>query len=135
MASLSDLDSFEMCGVAPTRGIPNFCVMETKSMANEHSNHLHPAPTAGGPASQPDEHSQSRGFWRSRTALVVAGFAIIAGFLLLSEHRAHALGFLPYLFILACPLLHFFMHGGHGGHGGHGKKPERSNPSNERTQP
>jgi hypothetical protein len=32
------------------------------------------------------------------------------------------LGALPFLFLflLACPLLHLFMHGGHGGHGGHG---------------
>jgi hypothetical protein len=109
--------------------------MEKKRMTmNEHSNHLPPTPTASGQTSPHDEHSQPRGFWRSRTALAVAGFAIIAGFLLLSEHRAHALGFLPYLLILACPLLHFFMHGGHGGHGGHGKKQERSNPSNEGTQ-
>ena len=25
---------------------------------------------------------------------------------------------LPFLLILACPLMHVFMHGGHGGHGG-----------------
>jgi len=44
-----------------------------------------------------------------------------AAFLLVSEHRAHALGYLPFLLLLACPLLHVFMHGGHGqgGHGGH----------------
>jgi hypothetical protein len=41
--------------------------------------------------------------------------------LLFSEHRAHFLGVLPFLFILACPLLHMFMHGGHGSHGGDGK--------------
>ena len=103
--------------------------------ANEHSNHLPHAPTAGERISQHDEHSKPRGFWRSRTALVLAGFAIIAGFLLLSEHRAHALGFLPYLLILACPLLHIFMHGGHGGHGGHGKESVRSKQSNGGTQP
>jgi hypothetical protein len=28
---------------------------------------------------------------------------------------------LPWLLILACPLMHVFMHGGHGGHGGHGE--------------
>jgi len=36
------------------------------------------------------------------------------------EHRAHLLGWLPWLFLLACPLMHVFMHGGHG-HGGHDK--------------
>jgi hypothetical protein len=60
-------------------------------------------------------------FWKSKTPLVVAGFLLVAGFFLFSEHRAHALGILPYLIILACPLLHIFMHGGHGGHSGHGK--------------
>jgi len=30
------------------------------------------------------------------------------------------LGVLPYLLILACPLMHFFMHGKHGHGHGHG---------------
>lgn len=46
-------------------------------------------------------------------------FAAIALFYLISEHRAHLFGVLPYLLLLACPLMHFFMHGRHGGHGGH----------------
>lgn len=46
-------------------------------------------------------------------------FAAIALFYLLSEHQAHLFGILPYLLLLACPLMHFFMHGRHGGHGGH----------------
>ena len=45
-------------------------------------------------------------------------FALVGGFLLSAEHRAHAIGVLPFLLILAlCPLMHLFMHGGHGGHG------------------
>lgn len=44
------------------------------------------------------------------------GFAAIAGFLLLYEHLAHVVEWLPWLFLLACPLLHVFMHGGHGDH-------------------
>lgn len=50
---------------------------------------------------------------------VVIGFLAVGAFFLWTEHRAHALGVLPYLIFLACPLLHFFHHG-HGGHGGHG---------------
>lgn len=46
------------------------------------------------------------------------GFAAIAAFFLITEHGAHLLGWLPFLLILACPLLHVFGHGGHG-HGGH----------------
>lgn len=57
-------------------------------------------------------------FWRSRTALIVVGFLAIAGFSLAVEHTAHIFGALPYLLLLACPLLHLFMGGGHGGHGG-----------------
>ncbi len=67
-------------------------------------------------------HDQEQGpsFWSSRGALVLLGFIAIAVFLLVSEHRAHVLGALPFLLLLACPLMHIFMHGGHGGHGSHG---------------
>ena len=46
-------------------------------------------------------------------------FAAVALFYLLTEHRAHLFGALPWLLLLACPLLHFFMHGRHGKHHGH----------------
>lgn len=59
-------------------------------------------------------------FWRQRAAIAAAVFVAAAGYLLWSEHRPHVLGILPYLLLLACPLMHVFMHGGHGGgHGGH----------------
>lgn len=60
---------------------------------------------------------------RWRFWLPFLGFLLIAGFFLWEEHRAHLLGALPWLFLLACPLLHLFMHGGHGGHGHGGGKP------------
>ncbi len=63
-----------------------------------------------------DEHETrhlSRGQW------VFYGFLAFAGLLLFTEHRAHVLGLLPYLFLLACPLMHLFMHHGHGGHQHH----------------
>ncbi len=62
------------------------------------------------------EHRDSR---RLRYKLGVAAALGIIAFFLLTEHRAHLYGVLPYLLILACPLMHLFMHGGHGGHGGH----------------
>lgn len=43
-----------------------------------------------------------------------ASLAIVAAFYLLREHWGHALGMLPYLLLLACPLLHMFH--GHGVH-------------------
>ena len=36
------------------------------------------------------------------------------GLLLLTDHRQHLLDFLPFLILLACPLMHLFMHHGHG---------------------
>ena len=48
------------------------------------------------------------------------GFVGIAAFFLLTEHSAHVFGILPWLLILACPLMHVFGHHGHHGHGGHG---------------
>jgi hypothetical protein len=59
------------------------------------------------------------GFFSSRSNIALLAFLGIAGFYLLTEHRAHFFGALPWLILLACPLLHVFMHGGHGGHGGH----------------
>jgi len=54
---------------------------------------------------------------------VFVGFALIAAYFLITEHRAHLSGWLSsygiWLLLLACPVLHMFMHGGHGGHGGH----------------
>jgi uncharacterized membrane protein YgcG len=74
--------------------------------AQDHSHHGHGAPPQGG-------------FWTSRAFIVFLGFAAIALVLLWEEHKAHILGLIPYLFLLACPLMHIFMHGGHGGHAGH----------------
>ena len=63
------------------------------------------------------------GFLRGRAGLVLLGFLAIGAFFLLSEHRAHLLGFLPWLLLLACPLMHLFMHHGHD-HGGGASRPE-----------
>lgn len=54
----------------------------------------------------------------SAANIALYGFLAIAAFYLITEHSAHLLGWLPFLLILACPLLHVFMHGKHGGHGG-----------------
>lgn len=51
----------------------------------------------------------------SRWRWALLGFLAVAAFFLWTEHRAHLLGVLPYLLILACPLMHLFHHGrGHG---------------------
>ena len=49
--------------------------------------------------------------------ILICAAVLIVGFYLMTEHRAHTFGALPYLLILACPLMHFFMHQNHGDHG------------------
>ncbi len=48
-------------------------------------------------------------------------FAGIAVFFLWEEHEAHILGALPWLLVLACPLIHLLMHGRHGHGPGDGR--------------
>jgi hypothetical protein len=75
---------------------------KVKNMTNEHQ-HAHQA------------NSRPRRLAKSK--LVLVGFLFIGGYFLFTEHRAHlggALYYLPFLFLLACPLMHMFMHGGHG---------------------
>jgi hypothetical protein len=59
------------------------------------------------------EPSRSRGLL---LGLAIAAFGAVLAYLFFGEHRVHLLGYLPFLFLLACPLLHMTMHGGHGGH-------------------
>lgn len=40
------------------------------------------------------------------------------------RHSAHLGQLLPFLILLACPLMHLFGHGGHGGHGASDPKPK-----------
>ena len=43
----------------------------------------------------------------------------IGAYFLWTEHRAHLGSILIWGLLLACPLMHFFMHGSHGRHGEH----------------
>ena len=79
------------------------------------------------------EHRPGSGGWlRSRSGLALLVFLGVAGFYLLTEHTAHVFGALPYLLLLACPLMHVFMHRGHH-HGGHGSQ-TRSSDDEQRRQ-
>lgn len=76
--------------------------------------------------------TDSDGAMKSRANIALIVFVIIGVFFLVTEHRAHLAGWIPYwpyLLLLACPLMHLFMHGGHD-HGGHGSNEE----SNESTK-
>ena len=63
-------------------------------------------------------------FWRSPAGIALVVAVLVGGFLLTTEHRAHVLGALPFLLLLCCPLMHYFMHGKHrhGGSAPHGDR-------------
>jgi hypothetical protein len=51
-----------------------------------------------------------------RSRYTVVAFCVllaVAAFYLMTEHRAHLLGWLPYAIFLLCPLMHLFMHRSH----------------------
>lgn len=63
----------------------------------------------------------------------LAGFLVVALYFLALEHRAHllgampaVLGVLPWLLVLACPLMHLFMHRRHGSRQGHAPGPNQN---------
>jgi len=55
---------------------------------------------------------------------VFFAFIGVAAFFLMTEHRAHLFGVLPFLLLIACPLLHVLHHRGHsrGHHRDHERK-------------
>jgi hypothetical protein len=55
-------------------------------------------------------------------------FLAFIAYFLVTEHWAHIVPFLPWLILLACPLMHVFMHGGHG-HGNHAENDTHGNHS------
>ncbi|MCQ4347463.1 DUF2933 domain-containing protein [Pseudomonas stutzeri] len=76
-------------------------------------------------------HTHSSGestppFWRSRPGVVLGMLGAIVLFYVAREHYAHALGLLPYLILLLCPLMHLFGHR-HGRHG-HGRPHDDERP-------
>ena len=67
--------------------------------------------TDGGPRAD-----DRRGLCRFPVGLVLVGLLTLAAYFLWTEHRSHVIAGLPYLLLLACPLMHLF-HRGHR-HGG-----------------
>jgi hypothetical protein len=68
--------------------------------------------------------------------LALLGFLAVAAFLFLAGYTDHAIAALPFLLILACPLMHLFMmHCSHGTHGGHGEQPQLPADERRREEP
>ena len=64
-------------------------------------------------------------WWKSPKGIAILIALAALGVYLIVWHQQHLLGALPFLFILLCPLMHFFMHGGHN-HNDHSKGGEQT---------
>lgn len=58
--------------------------------------------------------------------VVLIGVALGGGFLFWDRFQADLAGYIPYLILLLCPLMHVFLHRGHG-HEGHGDNQAHKN--------
>jgi uncharacterized membrane protein len=73
-------------------------------------------------SSNASSHRPSRSTWRAALIGTPLGWAIslalaTLGTYLLVTHTNHVAAALPYILLMACPLLHLVLHGGHGHHG------------------
>ena len=59
--------------------------------------------------------------FKSPSSWLLVAAAAALGLYLVIWHSVHLAAALPFIVLLACPLLHMFMHGGHGGHGDNGE--------------
>ena len=67
-----------------------------------------------------DEHTNPPSRWRSPTGIFMLVAGAVGIYYLLTEHLTHVTQAVPYLFLLACPLMHLFGHRhGHRHHAPH----------------
>lgn len=57
--------------------------------------------------------SKKLSFWATLPGGAVLILIAFIGYSLLKNHSMHLVQWLPFLIILLCPLMHFFMHRGH----------------------
>jgi hypothetical protein len=72
-------------------------------------------PPRNGASDHPTHRIRHPEPWKRYAALAV--FGSVASYFLLTEHYAHTMQALLWLLVIACPVMHLFMHRGHGGHG------------------
>jgi hypothetical protein len=61
-------------------------------------------------------HDSHPNQWRTARTGGLFIMGAIGAYFLLTKHYTHVLDALPFLLLLACPLMHIFMHHGHGNH-------------------
>lgn len=69
--------------------------------------------------------------WRLVVSIGMGGVFLFGLALLASQHLQHVVGILPYLLLLACPLMHFFGHGHHHSHHSEHPAPTTVGPLNQ----
>lgn len=64
------------------------------------------------------EHTNEsvRNTFSRNTWWIIFAIGLVGLVFLLRDHTSHVFSILPFLILLACPLMHLFMHKGHGGH-------------------
>jgi hypothetical protein len=79
--------------------------------------------------------SPTRNWSRINQWLLWIGLAAAVGWMVF-RHNAHLGQLLPFLVLLACPLMHVFGHGGHGRHHGrHGEQRDAGSQDDPRQHP
>lgn len=66
--------------------------------------------------------------WRTPAGIFMAVAGFVGLYYLLTEHLTHVTQAIPYLILLACPLMHVFGHH-HGGHRQHSSGPSAQDTS------
>jgi hypothetical protein len=74
------------------------------------------------------QHPAAPSRWRSPLDIFMLVAGAVGVYYLLTEHLTHVTQAIPYLFLLACPLMHFFHGHGHHGHRDHGQPKDRTPP-------
>lgn len=70
--------------------------------------------------------------WRSPLGVFMLIAGVVGVYYLLTDHLTHVTQAVPYLFLLACPLMHLFH--GHGHHDHHHQGPPHTPQQGERRQ-
>ncbi len=62
---------------------------------------------------RPEEHEPKVSFWKTPGGITLIFFLVVGGYFLVREHWAHIGSNWIWLVLLACVVMHIFMHGGH----------------------
>jgi hypothetical protein len=79
-------------------------------------------------------HAHHANHWKTAYSVWLLAIGAVGAYFLLTQHFTHVVQALPFLLLLACPLMHLFMHHGHSGHGDRSTKKPSSTERLEHPQ-